>query len=96
MRFSHLVGYGAKYYSYLISRAIASWIWQTYFQRDPLSRTAGEKYRWECLAHGGGKPPSLLVSDFLNKSADPSNFANSLLNEIDIRNEYIKTIKALK
>ncbi|KAF7397415.1 hypothetical protein HZH68_008637 [Vespula germanica] len=96
LRFSHLVGYGAKYYSYLISRAIASWIWQTYFQHDPLSRIAGEKYRWECLAHGGGKPPSLLVSDFLHKNANPSNFANSLLNEIDIRNEYIKTIKTLK
>ncbi|XP_043671973.1 mitochondrial intermediate peptidase [Vespula pensylvanica] len=96
LRFSHLVGYGAKYYSYLISRAIAAWIWQTYFQHDPLSRIAGEKYRWECLAHGGGKPPSLLVSDFLHKNANPSNFANSLLNEIDIRNEYIKTIKTLK
>ncbi|XP_014610164.1 PREDICTED: mitochondrial intermediate peptidase [Polistes canadensis] len=96
LRFSHLVGYGAKYYSYLISRAIASWIWQTYFQNDPLSRVAGEKYRWECLTHGGGKPPSLLVSDFLHKTASPSNFANSLLNEIDIRNEYVKTIKKLK
>lgn len=93
LRFSHLVGYGAKYYSYLISRAIASWIWQTYFQNDPLNRTAGEKYRWECLVHGGGKPPSLLVSDFLSKSANPSNFANSLLNEIELRNDYIQTIK---
>lgn len=93
LRFSHLVGYGAKYYSYLISRAIASWIWQTYFQNDPLNRAAGEKYRWECLAHGGGKPPSLLVSDFLSKSANPSNFANSLLNEIELRNDYIQTIK---
>ncbi|KAK2589248.1 hypothetical protein KPH14_002045 [Odynerus spinipes] len=72
LRFSHLVGYGAKYYSYLISRAIASWIWQTYFQNDPLNSTAGERYRWECLAHGGGKPPSLLVSDFLHKDANPN------------------------
>lgn len=90
LRFSHLVGYGAKYYSYLISRAIASWIWQTYFEADPFSRTSGEKYRRECLAHGGGKPPSTLVSDFLSKQANASNFAKSLINEIDAKNEHIK------
>ncbi|XP_066586613.1 mitochondrial intermediate peptidase [Prorops nasuta] len=93
LRFSHLVGYGAKYYSYLISRAISFWIWQTYFQADPLSRSAGEKYRRECLAYGGGKPPSALVLDFLNKEANATNFAKSLLNEIDIKYEQIKMIK---
>lgn len=93
LRFSHLVGYGAKYYSYLISRAIASWIWHTYFQADPFSRTSGERYRHECLAHGGGKPSSKLVSDFLNQEASASNFAISLLNEVDIRNEQIQKIK---
>ncbi|XP_043477503.1 mitochondrial intermediate peptidase [Leptopilina heterotoma] len=93
LRFSHLVGYGAKYYSYLTSRAIASWIWQTYFQNDPLSRSSGEKYRRECLAHGGGKPPSKLVSDFLNKEASPSNFAKSLLNEIDMRNDKVQVMR---
>lgn len=93
LRFSHLVGYGAKYYSYLISRAIASWIWHTYFQADPFSRSSGERYRHECLAHGGGKPPSKLVSDFLNQEASAHNFAISLLNEVDIRNEQIQKIK---
>lgn len=93
MRFSHLVGYGAKYYSYLISRAIASWIWQTYFQSDPLSRSSGEKYRRECLAHGGGKPPSKVVSDFLNKEASAINFAKSLTNEIEDKNEHFQFIK---
>lgn len=88
-----MVGYGAKYYSYLTSRAIASWIWQTYFQNDPLSRSSGEKYRRECLAHGGGKPPSKLVSDFLNKEASPLNFAKSLLNEIDMRNHKVQVMR---
>ncbi|XP_015587416.1 mitochondrial intermediate peptidase isoform X2 [Cephus cinctus] len=95
LRFSHLVGYGAKYYSYLISRAIASWIWQTYFQADPLCRSSGEKYRRECLAHGGGKPPSKLVSDFLNKEANATNFAKSLINEIDMKNDHVQTIKRM-
>ncbi|XP_011311357.1 mitochondrial intermediate peptidase [Fopius arisanus] len=93
LRFSHLVGYGAKYYSYLISRAVASWIWQTYFQADPLSRSAGEKYRRECLGHGGGKPPSKVVSDFLNKEASAENFAKSLIAEIDVKDKLVKSIK---
>ncbi|XP_078047955.1 mitochondrial intermediate peptidase [Augochlora pura] len=93
LRFSHLVGYGAKYYAYLISRAIASWIWQTYFQADPFNRTAGDRYRNECLAHGGGKPSSKLVSDFLNKEASADNFARSLLNEIDMRIEQVNNVR---
>ncbi|XP_076395514.1 mitochondrial intermediate peptidase isoform X2 [Megachile rotundata] len=95
LRFSHLVGYGAKYYSYLISRAIATWIWQTYFQADPFNRTAGDRYRKECLVHGGGKPPSTLVSDFLNKEASASNFAKSLLNEIDMKTEHVQKVRGL-
>ncbi|XP_015524762.1 mitochondrial intermediate peptidase [Neodiprion lecontei] len=93
LRFSHLVGYGAKYYSYLISRAIASWIWQTYFEADPFSRLSGERYRTECLAHGGGKSPSILVSDFLSKDANAQNFAKSLINEIDAKNDHMHEIK---
>ncbi|XP_011875557.1 PREDICTED: mitochondrial intermediate peptidase [Vollenhovia emeryi] len=93
LRFSHLVGYGAKYYSYLISRAIAAWIWQTYFHDDPFCRSAGNRYRRECLAHGGGKPASLLVSDFLNKEANAVTFAKSLINEVDMKNLRVETIK---
>lgn len=92
-RFSHLVGYGAKYYSYLISRAIASWIWQTYFQNDPLSRCSGDKYRYECLAHGGGKPSSKVVSDFLNEKSSPINFAKSIINDVEAKNNFFQSIK---
>uniref|UniRef100_A0A182FFY8 Peptidase M3A/M3B catalytic domain-containing protein n=1 Tax=Anopheles albimanus TaxID=7167 RepID=A0A182FFY8_ANOAL len=90
LRFSHLVGYGAKYYSYLISRAIASWIWQTYFERDPFSRTQGEKYRRGCLAYGGGIPSRLLVSNFLGREVTASNLTNSLINEIDTFNDRLQ------
>lgn len=83
LRFSHLVGYGAKYYSYLLSRSIASTIWQTYFKNDPFSRDQGERYRHECLRHGGGKPPRLMISEYLNKEASPENMAESLIKEID-------------
>lgn len=90
LRFSHLVGYGAKYYSYLISRAIASWIWQTYFKDDPFSRSAGEKYRRECLSHGGGVPSRQLVANFLKRDVTPENLSQSLITEIDTNNDKIK------
>ncbi|XP_065084685.1 mitochondrial intermediate peptidase [Ochlerotatus camptorhynchus] len=90
LRFSHLVGYGAKYYSYLISRAVASWIWQTYFEKDPLSRSQGEKYRRGCLAYGGGIPSRLLVSNFLGREVTPANLTKSLINEIDGYSEQLR------
>jgi intermediate peptidase len=93
LRFSHLVGYGAKYYAYLLSRAVAAWIWQTYFEADPLNSSSGEQYRQECLAHGGGKPARELVSDFLGREVSPANLANSLINEIYNRNEHINRIR---
>lgn len=83
LRFSHLVGYGAKYYAYLCSRAIASWIWQEYFQKDPLNRSQGEKYRYGCLLHGGSIPSRELVGKFLGKEVSPQNLADNLINEID-------------
>ncbi|XP_053675991.1 mitochondrial intermediate peptidase [Anopheles nili] len=95
LRFSHLVGYGAKYYSYLMSRAIASWIWDAYFQRDPFSRSQGEKYRRGCLAYGGGIPSRLLVSNFLGKDITPNNLTTSLINEIDSYSERLQCMDDL-
>ena len=86
------MGYGAKYYSYLLSRAVAAWIWQTYFEADPLNSTSGEKYRRECLAHGGGKPARQLVSNFLGRDVTPTNLANSLISEIDHKQDFVKTL----
>ena len=96
LRFSHLVGYGAKYYSYLISRAIASWIWQTYFYKDPFCRKNGEKYRQECLSYGGGVPSRHLVSNFLQRDVTPSNLAKCLISEIDMNNSKLNEISRKK
>lgn len=62
LRFGHLVGYGAKYYAYLMSRAVAAWTWHELFREDPFRRAAGERYRRELLSHGGAKPAHQLVS----------------------------------
>nr|CAI5828877.1 unnamed protein product [Callosobruchus analis] len=90
-RFSHLVGYGAKYYSYLVSRALAYSIWNKYFETDPFNADSGNKYRTQCLAHGGGKNPKNLVADFLGVQPEPEVLADSLINEIEYYENHVKT-----
>ncbi|KAG5884744.1 hypothetical protein JTB14_029225 [Gonioctena quinquepunctata] len=92
LRFSHLVGYGAKYYSYLVSRALAHSIWKKYFEEDPFSRENGEKYRLDCLSHGGGKNPKELVSDFLRVDPHPEVLAKYLIDEIDYHQNKVDVV----
>ncbi|CAD5229563.1 unnamed protein product [Bursaphelenchus okinawaensis] len=54
--FTHLVTYGAKYYSYTIAKACASQIWQKHFEQDPFSRVSGE--HWASVQARGGELPS--------------------------------------
>lgn len=91
LRFSHLVGYGARYYSYLMARAVASAIWQHGFQQDPYSGTEGRKYWAECLSHGGGKPSHLLVSDYLGQAVtQPAALAGGLIQEVDTKRKEVE------
>lgn len=53
--FGHLFGYGATYYAYLFDRAIAARVWKDVFERDPVRRDAGERYKEEVLRWGGGR-----------------------------------------
>ncbi|EPQ30677.1 uncharacterized protein PFL1_01578 [Pseudozyma flocculosa PF-1] len=63
-KFSHLFGYGSTYYSYLLDRAIASRVFKDLFERDPLSRGAGDKLK-EVLRYGGGKDAWSLLATLL-------------------------------
>jgi len=92
LRFSHLVGYGARYYSYLIAKSVASAIWQENFQQDPFSTQAGMRYRDSCLSHGGGKPSLDLVSEYLQHPVEPHLLALALLKEVDEKNETVQTL----
>lgn len=86
MRFSHLVGYGAKYYSYLMSKAVATWIWHSNFNHDPFSREQGVKFREQCLKHGGGKPLRNLVGDFFQHEVSASGMVSALMKDLDAHN----------
>lgn len=82
LRFAHLVSYGAKYYSYLVSRAIASAIWNKLFSDDPLSRKAGLKYKDQLLCHGGGRPAKRIVEEVLARKVDAEFIADCVVKEI--------------
>lgn len=94
LRFGHLVGYGAKYYAYLVSRAVASWIWQKYFVDNPFSREMGEKYRREVLAHGGGKPPRAMVGEFLGREVTAESMVEALRTDLESKKERVETTTA--
>ena len=87
------VGYGARYYSYLLARSVASNIWQKLFQKNPFDSDMGSLFRNECLSHGGGKPSSHIVADLLGHSVDPRELVDAVLKEIDEKQENIKSLE---
>jgi intermediate peptidase len=78
LRYTHLVGYGAKYYSYLISKAIAAKIWNECFERDPLSSSAGENYRKKMLEFGGERKPHELIDSLIGFHINTDSLVKSL------------------
>ncbi|XP_039758987.1 mitochondrial intermediate peptidase [Pararge aegeria] len=91
-RFSHLIGYGAKYYSYLISRALAWAVWRKHFAHEPLSRSAGAGLRHGLLRHGGSIPPQILLRDYLETEITPHTLAMALTEELDYHKDHLDTV----
>ena len=77
LRFNHLYGYGARYYSYLWARAVSSLIWNCCFQNDPFSSESGYRLR-EMLSHGGGVHPDKLLRDLLTFEPSVSDLVDTL------------------
>lgn len=87
LRYTHLVGYGAKYYSYLISKAIASKIWLDCFEKNPLSSTAGENYRKKLLQFGGERRPQELIDSLIGFNINTESLVKSLADNLS-KNPY--------
>ncbi|KAL8539610.1 hypothetical protein ACS0TY_001278 [Phlomoides rotata] len=68
-QFSHLVTYGAGYYSYLYAKSFAATIWQKICKDDPLSLDAGSALRSKFLQQGGAKDPTIILDDLVGNSA---------------------------
>ncbi|XP_027331078.1 mitochondrial intermediate peptidase, mitochondrial isoform X2 [Abrus precatorius] len=64
-RFSHLINYGAGYYSYLYAKCFAATIWKRLCQEDPLSPATGFALRTKFLQHGGARDPAALLNDLV-------------------------------
>lgn len=77
-----------------MSRAIAASIWRNYFENDPFSRTEGERFRRECLAHGGGVPSKILAKNFLQHDITSEYLAQGLMDDIERTNEKIRKFGA--
>eukprot|EP00742_Colponemidia_sp_Colp-10_P010969 GILJ01012115.1.p1 GENE.GILJ01012115.1~~GILJ01012115.1.p1 ORF type:complete len:684 (+),score=68.25 GILJ01012115.1:41-2092(+) len=65
--FGHLASYGGGCYTYVFARVFASHIWAKYFEQDPLSREAGERYRRELLHYGGSRDPEAMLTEYLGE-----------------------------
>uniref|UniRef100_A0A915PSU8 Peptidase M3A/M3B catalytic domain-containing protein n=1 Tax=Setaria digitata TaxID=48799 RepID=A0A915PSU8_9BILA len=81
-RFTHLVPYGAKYYSYLVARAAASLIWNSKFRDSPFSKENGLAWG-KVLSKGGSLPPADLLNLALGYWPTVQNLATALKEEAD-------------
>jgi thimet oligopeptidase len=76
--FAHIAGgYGAGYYGYLWSQAVAADM-RTAFLTDKLDPKVGARLRSTVLAEGAQKPPQQVVKDFLGRDGSPQAFIDWL------------------
>lgn len=65
-QFTHLFGYGSGYYSYLFDRTLARRVWQSCFEKQPLDRESGMRFREQVLRWGGARDPWECVASVLD------------------------------
>ncbi|KAI8575424.1 hypothetical protein K450DRAFT_180861 [Umbelopsis ramanniana AG] len=66
-QFTHLFGYGSGYYSYLFDRTLARRVWQSCFEKNPLDRENGMRFREQVLRWGGARDPWECVASVLDE-----------------------------
>jgi len=74
--FGHLMGYGAKYYSYLWSKVFALDLFDHIKKHGLLNPQIGVRYATTILAPGGSREPQYLLHDFLGREPSTAAFFN--------------------
>lgn len=75
--FSHLIGYGAKYYGYLWSKVYALDLFKV-IQENNFSSEIGQRYIDCVLSKGGSDKPMNLLKDFLQREPNSKAFFENL------------------
>ena len=68
--FEHLANYGAHYYGYVWSKALAAAMFQYIQTHGIMNPQVGKKLRHNILRHGGAVDPNILIKKFLSQSID--------------------------
>ncbi|KAL6775933.1 hypothetical protein ACKKBG_A19135 [Auxenochlorella protothecoides x Auxenochlorella symbiontica] len=69
LRFGHLVGYGATYYSYLAAQSLSARLWRRHMEGEPAGRAAGEALRRNLFEPGGALPAGEALRRLLGRGA---------------------------
>jgi thimet oligopeptidase len=76
--FGHLMGYGAKYYSYLWTKVMAADLFNEIKQEGLLNPLVGRRYREQVIGRGGAAHPDVLLRTFLGREPMPEPFLKSV------------------
>jgi metallopeptidase MepB len=78
--FGHITGgYDAGYYGYLYSLVFSMDMYETVFAEDPMSPTAGKKYRDCILRPGGSRDETISLKEFLGREPSSKAFRDKIL-----------------
>jgi thimet oligopeptidase len=76
--FGHLVGYGAKYYSYMWSKVFSLDLFYDIKKRGLFDPEIGKEFAAKVLSKGGSVDPEKLLQDFLGRKPNQNAFLKDL------------------
>jgi metallopeptidase MepB len=77
--FGHLFGgYDAGYYGYLSSQVYSTDMFYTVFEKDPMSKSEGRRYRHQVLEKGGSQDEMETLKGFLGREPSTEPFYKEL------------------
>ncbi|HBY05789.1 MAG: hypothetical protein UV38_C0001G0015 [candidate division TM6 bacterium GW2011_GWE2_42_60] len=79
--FGHLIGYGARYYSYLWSKVFAIDLFDCIKERGLFNTEVGKQFVETILSKGGSIAPEILMQNFLGRAPSQAAFLRRLESE---------------